>query len=262
MPAENRVEVPRQGLSVTLFDPDIFIPILVHLLVMCGRFSIAVRIGIFTRRFGIEEPFDCVLPRYNIAPSENVPIVVREGAVNRVTTMRWGLLPIRASEGRHGPEPINARAEGLTKNRMFHDLLVNRRCLVPATGFYEWRDEGQRKVPFYISRKDNSLFAIAGLFNARKDLQGNETRSFTLVTTAPNDLVGQYHDRMPAILSPGGEAAWADNETDITGAIMDILVPYPSEGMEATEVSSSVNNPANKTEATVTGIRQQTLEGY
>lgn len=229
---------------------------------MCGRFSIAVRIGIFSKRFGIGEPFNCVLPRYNIAPTENVPVVVREGAGYQVSMMRWGLQPSRATGEKHELQPINARAEGLEKNLMFRDLLVGGRCLVPATGFYEWRDDGGRKVPFYISRKDRSLFAIAGLFNTAKDLQGNEARSFTLVTTAPNDLVAHYHDRMPAILSPDGEAVWADNGIDLFGSTHDILAPFPSEGMEAIEVSSTVNNPANKTEATVTGVRQQTLDGF
>jgi putative SOS response-associated peptidase YedK len=229
---------------------------------MCGRFSIAVRIGIFSKRFGIGEPFDCVLPRYNIAPTENVPVVVREGAVYQVSMMRWGLRPSRATGERHGLQPINARAEGLEKSRIFRDLLVSGRCLVPATGFYEWRDDGGRKVPFYISRKDHSLFAIAGLFDTSKDLQGNEARSFTLVTTAPNDLVVHYHDRMPAILSPEGEAVWADNGIDLFGSTADILVPFPSGGMEAIEVSSSVNTPDNKTEATIIGVRQQTLDGF
>ncbi len=248
--------------SVSLTDPDHFIAILVHVLLMCGRFSIAVRIGIFSKRFGIREPSDFVLPRYNIAPSETVPVVVREGADYRVSAMRWGLQASRETAERNAPRPINARAEGLTKNLMFRDLLVGGRCLVPSTGFYEWRNEGGRKVPFYISRTDHSLFAIAGLFNARKDLQGNETRSFTIVTTAPNDLVVHYHDRMPAILSPENEAVWADNEIDVTGSVGDILHPFPSGSMEAVEVSSLVNNPANKTGVTVSRIGQQTLGGF
>jgi putative SOS response-associated peptidase YedK len=229
---------------------------------MCGRFSIAVRIGIFARRFGIPEPMDCTLPRFNIAPTENVPVIVREGLNNKVSMMRWGLIPSWAAGAGNGPNPINARAEGLSENNMYHDLLVRGRCLVPATGFYEWRTSGQKKTPFYFSKKDNSLFTMAGLFDVRKARDGIETRSFTIITTTPNDLVAPFHNRMPVILSYEGEEAWADLNADVTGDIESLLVPFPSGEMEAFEVSQTVNNPSNKTVATVTRVRQETLEGY
>jgi putative SOS response-associated peptidase YedK len=229
---------------------------------MCGRFSIAVRIGIFSRRFGITEPLDCTLPRFNIAPSENVPVIVREGLNNKVSTMRWGLIPSWATGAVQGPNPINARAESLAENKMYHDLLVRGRCLVPATGFYEWRTSGQKKTPFYFSKKDRSLFTIAGLFDVRKARDGSETRSFTIVTTTPNDLVAPFHNRMPVILSSEGEKVWAGRNADMTGDIENLLVPFPSEEMEAFEVSQTANNPSNKTVATITRVRQETLEGY
>jgi putative SOS response-associated peptidase YedK len=229
---------------------------------MCGRFSIAVRIGIFARRFGITEPMDWTLPRFNIAPSEDVPIIVREGLNNKVSMMRWGLIPSWAVGVGQGPNPINARAEGLAENRMYHDLLKERRCLVPATGFYEWRTSGQKKTPFYFSKKDRSLFTIAGLFDVRKDRDGIETRSFTLVTTTPNDLVAPFHNRMPVVLSSEGEEVWAGRNAGMTGEIKNLLVPFPSEEMEAFEVSQAVNKLSNKTAETVTRIRQETLEGY
>jgi putative SOS response-associated peptidase YedK len=228
---------------------------------MCGRFSIAVRIGIFARHFGITEPLDCALPRYNVAPSENVPVIVRAGMTNRVSMMRWGLIPSWAAEAGQGPNPINARAEGLAENTMYHDLLLRGRCLVPATGFYEWRSKGQKKIPFYFSKKDRSVFTMAGLFDTRKDRDGNETRSFTIVTTTPNDLVAQFHNRMPVILSSEGEEAWAGLNAGLTCDITNLLVPFPSGDMEAFEVSQTVNNPSSKTVAAVTRVRQETLGG-
>lgn len=229
---------------------------------MCGRFSIAVRIGIFARRFRITGPLEFALPRYNIAPTENVPVIVREGQEFKVSMMRWGLIPSWSDGARQGPNPINARAEGLAENRMYQDLLVRGRCLVPATGFYEWRTSGRKKTPFYFSKKDNSLFAIAGLFDARKDRDGVGTLSFTLVTTTPNDLVAPFHDRMPAILSSEGEEAWIGRNAGLTADFGNLLVPYPSEEMDAFEVSQTVNNPSNKTVAAVTRVRQETLGGY
>ncbi|HVP93855.1 MAG TPA: SOS response-associated peptidase [Methanoregulaceae archaeon] len=248
--------------TFSLLLPEIFILPGTHVLLMCGRFSIAVRIGIFARRFGIEEPIDCALPRYNIAPSENVPVVFDEGANRKVLMMRWGLIPSWTKRPGQGPNPINARAEGLSDNNLYRDLIARGRCLVPATGFYEWRTEGAKKTPFYISKKDKSLFTMAGLYDTWKDPDGNEVRSFTVVTTIPNELVAPLHDRMPAILSSEGEENWAGRRDDITGIINDLLVPYPSGQMESFEVARSVNNPANKTEAAVTRVRQGTLAGY
>jgi putative SOS response-associated peptidase YedK len=229
---------------------------------MCGRFSIAVRIGIFARRFRITGPLDFALPRYNIAPSENVPVIVTEGLDNKVSMMRWGLIPSWSDGAGQGPNPINARAEGLAESRMYQDLLKRGRCLVPATGFYEWRTSGRKKTPFYFSKKDNSLFTIAGLFDVRKDREGVGTRSFTLVTTTPNDLVAPFHDRMPAILTPEGEETWASRNAGLTADIGNLFVPFPSGEMEAFEVSQTVNNPSNKTVAAVTRVRQETLDGY
>lgn len=242
--------------------PDIFILINTDVSLMCGRFSIAVRIGIFTKRFGIADLPDFKLPCYNIAPSQNVPVVFREGTINRVTVMRWGLMPSGSVGAGKGPNPINARAEGLAGKPMFRDLLVRGRCLVPATGYYEWRAEGSKKIPFYISRKDKSLFTMAGLFDTGNDRNGNEIRSFTIITTTPNDLVAPLHDRMPVILSSRGEEGWAGKGDDIPGIVDEFLVPFPSGDLEVFEVSRSVNNPANKTEASVTRVRQDTLGGY
>jgi putative SOS response-associated peptidase YedK len=145
---------------------------------------------------------------------------------------------------------------------MYQDLLERGRCLVPATGFYEWRTSGRKKTPFYFSKKDNSLFTIAGLFDLRKDRDGVGTLSFTLVTTTPNNLVAQFHNRMPAILSSEGEEAWIGRNAGLTADIGNLFVPFPSGGMDAFEVSQTVNNPSNKTAAAVTRVRQETLDGY
>jgi putative SOS response-associated peptidase YedK len=228
---------------------------------MCGRFSIAVRIGLVAKRFYTKESPDIVLPRYNIAPSEEVPILYasEKDSMNTISLMRWGLvLPWAEKQGKTAGL-INSRAESLIEKPMYRDLLTAGRCIVPATGFYEWRTDGRKRVPWYISMTDKSLFGIAGLWARGKGPDGSEIKSFTLITTEPNSLVAPLHNRMPAILARSGEQKWLNSAEDIRQLLSEVLSPYPAADMEAYEVSMSVNNPLNKGEAAVKRIQQETL---
>jgi putative SOS response-associated peptidase YedK len=133
-----------------------------------------------------------------------------------------------------GTQAINARAEGIEDRPFFRAPLRRSRCLIPATGFFEWRLEGSRKVKYRFSRRDEDLFCFAGLYDTWRDPrdgEGRELRSCTIITTTPNDLVAQYHTRMPVILDPGDESAWLDPRTRDSDTITALLRPFPSDSM-------------------------------
>jgi len=159
--------------------------------------------------------------------------------------MQWGLIPSWSKEPRTKFSTINARAETITKSPAFRGPFQHRRCLVPASGFYEWRQTPKGKQPYCIQLKDGELFAFAGLYDIWCDSEGNELYSYTIITTTPNDLVAPIHNRMPAILRRADEDAWLDKTTD-RARLLSLLAPYPIEEMKAYIVSRAVNNPANE----------------
>lgn len=210
---------------------------------MCGRFTITVTIGL-PERFKVIHCDIPLLPRYNIAPSQPVPVIVHPSGAERVCeVMTWGLVPSSARDPGRSPRPINARAESLHERQLFRPLLESRRCLVPATGFYEWVKTGKGAVPYYIRHKDESLFAFAGLYDLWKSGDGQFLKTFAVITTRPNPLVARYHDRMPAILPEENESRWLDSSTLNPDIMAEILVPYPEERMTAYRVSPAVNDP-------------------
>jgi putative SOS response-associated peptidase YedK len=206
---------------------------------MCGRFTIAVTIGLYERFLVPNREFD-ILPRWNVAPAEEVPAVIAgDGEETReLLMMQWGLVPAWARLPAFHPL-INARAESLAEKPIFRDLLRARRCLIPATGFYEWQHEGKKRIPWYIRKKDRSLFAFAGLYDIRGE--ENATSTFTIITTAPNALVKPLHNRMPVILHPDQERDWLAGAAIDPAGIQEYFLPYPAEELEAYRVSSRVN---------------------
>jgi putative SOS response-associated peptidase YedK len=178
-------------------------------------------------------------PNYNIAPSQNIPAVLNDGS-NRARLIRWGLVPSWAKDISIGYRMINARSETLTEKTSFKRLVQERRCLIFAEGFYEWKKLGKTKQPYFIHMKDSETFAFAGLWDIwEKD--GNALVSGTIITTAANPLVAGIHERMPVILPPDFYDLWLGNDR---GAVMNFLKPYPAEEMEAYPVSPAVGSPA------------------
>lgn len=221
---------------------------------MCGRFTIAITIGL-GERFQIPVmPFG-LLPRFNIAPSEDVPIIViapgRQEERN-LCMMRWGLIPEWARANPVHPL-INIRSESLSGKPAFRDLFHNHRCLVPATGFYEWQTEGKRRQPWYITRKDHGLFAFAGLYTNRP----GEPHTFGIITTSPNGLVAPLHDRMPAILAWEHENGWLTT-TDYQ-QLLDYLMPAPPEDLETYRVSRAVNAPGVESPDFIRPVMQESI---
>lgn len=208
---------------------------------MCGRYSLIV-IDDLGKRFRIFDPTLGIRSHFNIAPSQVMPVIVRREHIEMVM-MQWGLIPQAAQDPKKSPHPINTKAETLAGKPMFRSLLQNKRCLVPASGFYEWKKEGTRKIPFYISLKETPLFAIAGLYDKWYDSNKVAHPSYTIVTTAANELVSPLHDRMPVILKQEHENRWLTGDAPSADEMKTILRPYPADEMEAFPVSSRVNSP-------------------
>lgn len=158
---------------------------------------------------------------------------------------RWGLVPSWAQDTSIGNRMINARAETLDQKPSFKHLLSLRRCAVPANGFYEWRREGNRKVPMHIRRRDRQPFTFAGLWDVWRQPEGGELYTFTIITTEANSLPRSIHHRMPVIMDNLVASQWLDPVFTTTKTLYFLLRPCPSEWIEAHEVSTLVNNPAN-----------------
>jgi putative SOS response-associated peptidase YedK len=208
---------------------------------MCGRFVIAFTDG-FHARFRVGDNDVKVTPRFNIAPSQDVPIVLRDSP-NRLEMMHWGLIPSWSKAERTGLKLINARSESVMEKPMFKRLIGDHRCLVPATGFYEWMTTDEGKVPFYISSKRGDFLGFAGLFDQWHSPEGLVISSFTIITTAANELMNPIHDRMPVIVRPEDEDIWVERKALDPGIMRRILAPYPSEELVAHQVAKMVRNP-------------------
>jgi len=214
---------------------------------MCGRYTLSNPDPAQLRaRFGITESVEVAAdeaPRYNIAPTDPVLAVRRRDAgVRELGRLRWGLVPGRWAEKRSGRPLINARAESLERQPAFAESFRERRCLIPADGFYEWRSDEKGKVPLWISRPDGDLFAFAGLWAelARRD-SDELLHSCAIVTCEPNELIRPIHDRMPAILSPEAEQLWLDPDAD-PAELARLLAPAPEDALALREVSDAVND--------------------
>jgi putative SOS response-associated peptidase YedK len=212
---------------------------------MCGRYTLG-NVGQLSLRFNVavDETPDLV-PRYNVAPTEQVPVVVERADQRVLQTMRWGFQPVWLSEDRKAPAPINARAETLLERPLFRSSLPRHRCLIPADGFYEWQAQpgGRTKQPYYIHLRDGSVFALAGLYT--QGPSGMADASCVIITTAANELMAPLHDRMPVILPRDAEAAWLDPGLQDTAALLTLLRQYPAERMEAYPVSRLVSSVRN-----------------
>ena len=213
---------------------------------VCGRFTITVTIGL-PERFGVKTQEAPIEPRYNIAPSQPVPVIIQpESGERTVREMVWGLVPHWAKDLSAVRRPINARADSLSERPSFREPLQRSRCLVPANGFYEWKKAGKVSEPYYIHRKDDRLVAFAGLYDTWKAPDGDRIRTFVIITTEANSLVSSYHDRMPAILREEDEKQWLTPDPLPDSTVRELLAPYPEELLEAYRVSRRVNDPASE----------------
>jgi putative SOS response-associated peptidase YedK len=215
---------------------------------MCGRFTLTANVDQLIDRFDIEfflqeEEYN---PSYNVAPSQSVLAVINDGAQNKMGFLRWGLIPPWAKDMSIGYKMINARAETLIDKPSFRNAYKKKRCLIVADSFYEWkRIDSKTKIPMRIKLKSNELFSMAGLWENWKSPDGKSIYSCSVITTSPNALVQDIHDRMPVILKPDDEKYWLDPSITDTTKLNPLLKPLDHALMEAYEVSPLVNSPKN-----------------
>lgn len=206
---------------------------------MCGRYTL-IAVSDLQARFQIAET--AVAAAYNIAPTQQVPVIVREQALQLVP-MRWGLIPSWAKDRTIGARMINARSETLAEKPAFRGLLRRRRCLVPASGFYEWQAGPGGKQPYYFFLRDTALFAFAGLYDIWRDEQGMPLATFTIITTEANELLRPIHERMPVILQREAEQIWLNPQIHDPAHLQALLTPYPAELMASYRVTKRANSP-------------------
>lgn len=204
---------------------------------MCGRFYLTATAAEIRKKFKVDDGLDLV-PRYNIAPTQLSPIVVAAGKARRLHMARWGLVPPWSRDLSLGARMINALAEAVEDTPAFRGPLHAQRCLVPASGFYEWQTRGAKKQPYKIALRGGALLAFAGLWERWAPETGEPVETFTIITTRANKLVSEVHGRMPVIIAPTDYQRWITGPEHIAKRL---LVPYTG-GMIIAPVSDRVNN--------------------
>ena len=226
---------------------------------MCGRYTLTVDASVLATLFELEPLFE-LSPRYNIAPSQPVPIVRSNAEEDREWAWaRWGLIPAWAKDAKIGHKLINARAETAADKPSFRSAYKNRRCLLPADGFFEWVKSPNGKQPQYIRFADQRAFAFGGLWERWTPPDGDPVESCTILTTRPNEFIASLHDRMPVIIPPDRFRDWIAPGPLGADTAEAILLPHRADGMEAVPVSSLVNSPKNDDPRCVEPVGEQGL---
>ena len=214
---------------------------------MCGRYTLTATPAAVARHFELAETPE-LAPRYNIAPTQPVPVVrVSSRGERRLELRRWGLVPHWAREPSVGARLINARCESVATRPAFRDAFRRRRCLLPADGFYEWQPHPKRRRPHHLELPGRALFAFAGLYERWRGA-GEEApplETCTLLTTAAGARVSPLHDRMPVILDPESYAAWLDPEQGDPQALLPLLASERADGLRFHPVGLRMNDPRN-----------------
>jgi len=212
---------------------------------MCGRYALHSNPGVIALQFGLGM-VPAFTPRYNIAPGSSILIVRQDGGVGRVAGFyRWGLIPAWAKDPAIGNKLANARGETVAEKPSFRSAFKRWRCLVPASGFYEWKTVAGRKQPYYIRPTGEEPFGLAAITQLWRGPDG-PVHSVSLITTAPNELMQGIHDRMPVILPEEAYGDWLDPKNQDITALKGFIHPYPAKKMTAYPVGTQVSNAKNE----------------
>ena len=214
---------------------------------MCGRYRLSRRKQLVEEYFDTSPSEDEWAPRYNIAPTQPVPVILQHPKEPRreMSLVRWGLIPSCAKGSSISASLINARSETAATKPAFRDAFRLRRCLIPADGFYEWQKTVKAKQPYCFEVNDGALFAFAGLWDRWKDPSGQWVKTCSILTTTPNAVTSSIHDRMPVILDPDNYDLWLDPGMTNVEAVSEMLKPYDAGMMRCYPVSTRVNHVAN-----------------
>ena len=228
---------------------------------MCGRYGLNHPHPVLADWYRASSMPEFAL-RYNIAPTMEI-LAVRETERGREgSIMRWGLIPYWTKDIKKMPVLNNARAETVAEKPAFRQAFRSRRCLIPASGFYEWKTEGRQKQPYFISSREGVPFSFAGIWETWNTDAGEMIESCTIITTGCNELMQPIHDRMPVILSPEDWEAWLDPDLKQKEILLSLLKPFDAEQMQAWPVSPAVGRVANQGERLVQPLMQPASEGF
>lgn len=212
---------------------------------MCGRFSLTQELEevehYLSEEFQIYPPLEVTLPRYNIAPTQNVLSIIYDGNQYRAGTLKWGLIPPFAKDEKIGSRLINARAETIAEKPSFKHSFYHRRCLILADSFYEWKKTDKEKIPYRIYLKDQELFTFAGLWSMYTRPTGEKIFTCTIITTAANEVMAPIHHRMPVILSKENQKRWLDPAIRQREELEALLSPYSTTQFDLYPISNQVN---------------------
>jgi putative SOS response-associated peptidase YedK len=225
---------------------------------MCGRFTSLLTPELLAIMYEALAQYD-ITPRYNIAPTQNVPVVRQSSAGDRyLSSIRWGLVPHWAKDQTRGSTMINARSETVAEKPAFRQAIRSRRCIVPASGYFEWKSTPAGKLPHYITTRDGSLFSLAGIWESWKTSEGGNLETFSLLTTAANSVMLPIHDRMPVILRPDAFSLWLDCSVNNPRDLEYLYQPFPGDQMQSWQVSKLVNSPAHDSDKCIRPLSEET----
>ena len=211
---------------------------------MCGRYTLGREPNSLLDYFHLHGEVPVYHLSYNIAPTQQAPVVIQSGDQRICHLMRWGLIPNWSK----GPDPrftmINAKAETIDEKPAYKRPFKRQRCLIPCDGFYEWKPQGNNKQPYYIANTGRGILALAGVWD-RWEAGDEAIESFSIITTAANDFMQNIHERMPAIISPEEFAVWLSPANENTAQLKALLKPYRGTDLVMHPVSREVNSPKN-----------------
>lgn len=225
---------------------------------MCGRFVLIANPSAVQQAFNLAVPPAQMQPRYNIAPTQPVAVITNENP-QEVTYHKWGLIPSWAKDMSMAAKMINARSESAAEKPAFRSAFRRRRCIIPADGFYEWKEQGKDKTPMFIHMNDQSLFGMAGLWEIWHDPDGGELRTCSILTTDANPFMQQYHHRMPVVLHKDDYPLWLSSKEEPLPILQGLMQPWSDDNFAAYAVSKAVNKPANDSPQLIEPVDQGRL---
>jgi putative SOS response-associated peptidase YedK len=220
--------------------------------IMCGRYTLTLNNEEIKKAFNLEEAPAPFKPRYNIAPSQSVPVIFQNPNTGKceLQLFKWGLVPSWSKTSAPDYNTINARSETIHSKPAFRKAFASQRCLVPADSFFEWDHKSQPRQPMRIMNSDKSLMALAGIWDTWHGNDNGEEmtlQSFTILTTKANELLQPIHDRMPVIIEPKDYMSWLEINPPTLLPLLNLLRSYPSNNLMVYPISRAVNNPLNDT---------------
>jgi putative SOS response-associated peptidase YedK len=213
---------------------------------MCGRFVLTANPEVIQTAFDLTTMPPIMSPRFNVAPTQPVAVISNENP-HELTFYKWGLIPSWSKDASIGSKMINARSESAAEKPSFRSAFKRRRCIIPADGFYEWRQHGGEKTPMFIHMKGQKVFGIAGLWEVWHSPDGGEIRTCSILTTDANDFMQTIHNRMPVILHKEDYNLWLSPDEEPTPVLQELMKPYSGDELTAYAVSKMVNKPGNDT---------------